>query len=75
MKITRTSSLTGITRTKEINVTEEQILAWEMGELIQNAMPNLTADEREFIKTGITGEEWDQLFGGAEEIEDLALLS
>jgi hypothetical protein len=75
MKITRTSSLTGITRTKEINVTEEQILAWEMGELIQNAMPNLTADEREFIKTGITGEEWDQLFGGAEEIEDLALPS
>jgi hypothetical protein len=74
MKITRTSSLTGITRTKEINVTEEQILAWEMGKLIQDAMPQLSADDREFVKTGITGEEWDQLFGGAEEPEeDLAL--
>lgn len=69
MKITRTSSLTGVTRTKDIDVTMEQILSWEMGELIQNAMPNLSADDREFIKTGITGEEWDQLFGGAEDIE------
>jgi hypothetical protein len=69
MTITRKSSLTGITRTKEINVTEEQILAWEMGKLIQDAMPQLSADEREFVKTGITGEEWDQLFGGAEDEE------
>lgn len=69
MTITRTSSLTGVTRSKEIDVTIEQVLAWEEGELIQNAMPHLSADDREFIKTGITGEEWDQLFGGAEEVE------
>jgi hypothetical protein len=69
MKITRKSPLTGITRTKEIDVTIAQILAWEEGELIQNAMPQLSADDREFVKTGITGEEWDQLFGGAEEAE------
>lgn len=69
MTITRKSPLTGITRSKEINVTEEQILAWEMGQLIQNAMPQLSADDREFVKTGITGEEWDQLFGGAEDEE------
>ncbi len=69
MKITRKSPLTGITRTKEIDVTIEQILAWEEGELIQNAMPQLSADDREFVKTGITGEEWDQLFGGSEEAE------
>lgn len=73
MKITRTSKLTGITRTKEIDVTEDQLLAWEMGKLIQDAMPQLSADDREFIKTGITGEEWDQLFGGSEDIEDLDL--
>ena len=74
MTITRKSPLTGITRSKEINVTEEQILAWEMGKLIQDAMPQLSPDDREFVKTGITGEEWDQLFGGSEEVqEDLAL--
>jgi len=70
MKITRKSPLTGITRTKEIDVTIAQILAWEEGELIQNAMPQLSADDREFVKTGITGEEWDQLFGGAEDVEE-----
>lgn len=69
MTITRTSKLTGVTRTKELDVTIEQVLAWEEGELIQNAMPHLSADDREFIKTGITGEEWDQFFGGAEEDE------
>lgn len=69
MTITRKSPLTGITRTKDIDVTIEQILAWQEGELIQNAMPHLSADDREFIKTGIDGTEFDQLFGGAEEIE------
>lgn len=74
MTITRTSTLTGITRTKEINVTEEQLFAWQNGALIQDAMPQLSADDREFVKTGITGEEWDQLFGGGEDAtEDLAL--
>jgi hypothetical protein len=46
-----------------IQVTEAQIAAWEGGELIQNAMPNVSADEREFIKTGITAEEWENTFG------------
>lgn len=62
MTITRKSPLTGITRTKEIDATIEQILAWEEGELIQNAMPHLSADDREFIKTGIDGEEFDSIF-------------
>jgi hypothetical protein len=62
MKITRKSPLTGITRTKEIDVTIEQILAWEEGELIQNAMPQLSADDREFIMTGIDGKEFDSIF-------------
>ena len=59
MLITRTSSLSGNTNSMEIEVTQEQLSSWENGTLIQNAMPNLSADEREFIKTGITPEEWD----------------
>ena len=31
--------------------------------LVQNAFPDLSADDREFILTGITPEEWDQIFG------------
>ena len=74
MTITRKSPLTGITRTKEIDVTIDQILAWEEGELIQNAMPHLSADDREFIKTGIDGKEFDQLFGGSEDEQEEELV-
>ena len=62
MLITRTSSLSGNTSSMEIEVTQEQLSSWESGVLIQNAMPNLSADEREFIMTGITPEEWDSAF-------------
>ena len=62
MLITKTSPFSGNTNVMEIDVTQEQIALWESGTLIQNAMPNLSADEREFIMTGITPEEWDSAF-------------
>ena len=61
MLITRTSMATNITRTVALDVTQEQMDAWENGELIQRAMPNLSADEWEFIMTGMWGDEWDQV--------------
>jgi hypothetical protein len=54
---------TGKTHTLNIPVTQDQIDKWNNGELIQKAMPNLTSDEREFIKTGVTKEEWEETFG------------
>jgi len=63
MLITRTSPFSGNTNSMEIEVTIEQLRSWRQdGILIQDAMPNLSADEREFIKTGITPEEWDSAF-------------
>jgi hypothetical protein len=35
---------------------------WQSGALIQDAFPELSADAREFIKTGISPEEWDAMF-------------
>jgi|11_taG_2_1085331.scaffolds.fasta_scaffold03819_6 hypothetical protein len=67
MKLTRTSPLSGKKNTLDIDVTRGQITDWEKGSLIQDAMPNLTPDEMEFIKTGITSEERNELFGDAEE--------
>ena len=67
MLIKRRSMLSMEVHEMEINVTPEQIERWERGMLIQDAMPHLTADEREFIKTGITKEEWDDKFGSSEE--------
>ncbi len=62
MIITRTSTLSGHISSMDIDVTLEQVASWEQGELVQNAMPNLSADEREFIMTGITPTEWDEMF-------------
>jgi hypothetical protein len=42
---------------------EKRTILWQSGMLIQDAFPMLSADEREFIKTGITPEEWEQMFG------------
>lgn len=37
---------------------------WQTGKIthIQQAFPNLSAADREFILTGITDEEWNQMF-------------
>jgi len=70
MKITKTSPFSGLTNVMDINITQEQYLAWLDGTLIQNAMPNISADEREFIMTGITPSEWEENFGASEEEEE-----
>jgi len=62
MIITRTSPVTGKTKSIEIDVTEHQIKSWENGALIQDIMPSLTPDEREFIISGCTSEDFEFLF-------------
>ena len=67
MKITRTSMFSGVERTLDLPITEQQIAAWISGTLCQDAFPQLSADEREFVMTGVTCEEWDNEFGTDEE--------
>ena len=63
MKITRTNPFNGEVNTLNIEVTDEQIQAYADGAMIQDAFPNLSAGDREFIKTGITAEAWEEIFG------------
>ena len=76
MIVIRTSILSGITRTKEFDITEEQYNAWRDGALIQNVMPHLSDDEREFLISGATIEEWEAFheeadyFSLDDEVED-----
>jgi len=63
MLIKRTSPFGGHENEMEIDVTVGQFADWMQGMLIQDAMPHLTDDEREFIMTGITPEEWDKHIG------------
>ena len=53
----------GVERTLDLNITQSMLADWESGTLIQEAMPQLNADEREFIMTGVTPEEWSKEFG------------
>jgi len=55
--------LTGVRRIVDMPITAEQFNNWQGGMLIQDAMPNLTDGEREFIVSGITPKEWEQAFG------------
>lgn len=64
MKITRVSILSGKSTTMDLPVTEEQLSRYEQGEFVQKAFPHLSADQREFIKTGITPDEWRDRLGG-----------
>jgi hypothetical protein len=62
MLITRCSPFTGKVRTQDLPITADQILAYESGELLQNAFPNLDANQREFYKTGVSADEWEKMF-------------
>ena len=53
--------MTGKINTMEITMDPSDYVAWKNGMMIQNALPYLTANEREFIKTGMVDEEWDTM--------------
>ena len=61
MLIRRQSILSGDVHTWDLPVTEDQIRRWESGELVQDVFPDLTADQREFILSGITPAEWAKM--------------
>jgi len=62
MKVTNSNPFYGES-TMEIECTPEQLNAWERGMLIQDAMPNIPAEQREFLISGFTPEQWKETFG------------
>ncbi len=63
MFLSKVSPITGELTTMDLPVTPEQIEAWQEGALIQDVMPHLSKAEREFLISGVTPEEWQQVFG------------
>lgn len=62
MKVRRQSLISGQWNTREIDVTEEQLARIDAPgrlEYIQQIVPHLNPDDREFLMTGILPEEWD----------------
>lgn len=52
------------TRSRTVVIPMIAWMAMERGELIQNAMPNLSSDDWEFLISGYSPEGWEKLFGG-----------
>lgn len=63
MFVTMKSMFTGSVNTLDLPVTQAQLDAWLDGALIQDVMPHLTADDREFLMTGATPAEWEAAMG------------
>jgi|TARA_R110000824_G_scaffold348713_1_gene535436 uncharacterized protein (DUF779 family) len=61
MLVGKRSMMSGTLNEMNIEVSEKQITLWQEGALIQDVMPDLSADEREFLMTGITPSEWHEM--------------
>ena len=61
-EFTKKSMMSGKMHSVKMMVDMDDYAAWQNGQLIQNAMPYLSPDEREFLMTGITKEEWNTMF-------------
>ena len=74
MLITKTSPLTGTENSMEIAIDEVTLFRVnnpDRHECIQDIVPNLTADEREFLLTGYTPEDWDTIYPPEDDSEAL----
>lgn len=72
MNIIRQSPVTGVFNEMDIPIDPDKYFNWMNNPdspNIQNAFPELSDDEREFILTGITSEEWDVTFKDSDDEE------
>jgi len=68
MVITKRSDVTGVLHSRTIDITENELDQFYKSDLfIQDFFPNLNNDDREFIMTGITPDEWDEVFAGRDD--------
>ena len=69
-KITRISPFTDIPHTMQFDLYEQQefevrLLAWQSGRcLLEDAFPELSSAAIQFIRNGITEDEWRKYMGG-----------
>lgn len=69
--ITRKSIMTGKETTQVMRLRLDDYIRWQAGSNIQDCMPYLTPDQREFMMTGITAEEWDAAFKEEDDSHNL----
>lgn len=72
IEVTRVSPITGRSLTRMMDITQDQWFLWQHGELIQRAMPHLSDNDREWLMSGCTPEDWEEMFSGEEDVYEEA---
>jgi len=62
MLIDKRSVITGVLNQMDLDVTHEELKRHQAGELAHNVWPLLLPGQREFLISGITEEEWADVF-------------
>ena len=65
LRCRRRSAITGRYKERVLAMRTSQLEAWLRGQAIQVAIPQLAPEEREFLLTGVTAEEWARGTGSA----------
>jgi formylmethanofuran dehydrogenase subunit E len=63
--LSKTCTITG--KHYSIKVDNEDYMKWKGGELIQNVFSSLSPEQREFIMSGTTPAEWNNMFKVSED--------
>lgn len=61
MQIVRQCPVCGVVQT--LQVKEKDFLRWKSGARIQEAFPELSADEREILLSGVCPDCWERMYG------------
>ena len=61
-EIEKTSPITGKVNSMEIKMNPNDYVSWKNGTNIQDALPYLSVDEREFLITGLTPGDWEKMY-------------
>ena len=69
MIVTMKSMFTSNTNQMDLDITNDQLDRWQEGGLIQKVFPHLSTEEREFLITGASIEEQEEVFQSEEEMD------
>lgn len=73
LTVVKRSAFSGTMNEMELPITLDRLERWEQsGQLVQDAFPDLTADQREFLISGMLPDEWDDAYG-EEQWDDIDL--
>jgi len=70
VRITRKSIVSGTESARDLPITSSEILRWQAGEFVQDVWPWMKSNDREFLISGMTDEEQEEIFGRQDDWDE-----